>query len=162
ASARSSCATVASICSAVKRPLRTNACRRMPPILPAPSTATRRPAVTFCPDSFELMLEGYQSSAWKLSLLTGKKRQGTRSAAGYRRRIQHAIERRAADAEYLGRTQLITVAPDEHRTNVLLHNMVERHHAHRCLCRVCLSTHLGDRRMQVSRGQGVLAMLYHP
>src|SRR5271156_4025108 len=43
ARARSSCATVAVVSSGARRPFLSNACSRMPPIFPAPSTATLLP-----------------------------------------------------------------------------------------------------------------------
>src|SRR6266481_842026 len=60
ACARSACWTVANICSAATRLFFRKACSKMPPILPAPSTATRNPGIAGA---------GAKSGTSKLSLI---------------------------------------------------------------------------------------------
>src|SRR5260370_27688070 len=66
ACARSACWTVANICSAATRLFFRKACNRMPPILPAPKTATRKPGIAGAgaksgTSKLSLILKGYQT-----------------------------------------------------------------------------------------------------
>src|SRR5437868_7307550 len=66
ACARSACWTVANIWSAPSRLFFRKACSKMPPILPAPSTATRKPGMAGAgvrsgTSKLSLILKGYQT-----------------------------------------------------------------------------------------------------